>query len=115
MALHENPSQRAASRWAPLAQVSSGWLESPYGERASVSIVREPTVLIVWQGAVSADRRGTRGIVYKGRSVRDATRFANRQMHSLRLRGFRARATGAKDRDFAISEVSRTLDVALDQ
>jgi hypothetical protein len=36
-------------------------------------------------------------------------------MHTLRLRGFRARQSGSADRDFGVGEVSRTLNVAIDQ
>ena len=107
--------QENASRSAPLAKVSSGWLESPYGERASVSIVRQPTALVVWHGEVGRDRGANRTTIYEGRSVIEATKRANALMHTLRLRGFRARGAGAVDRDFAIGEVSRTLNVAIDQ
>jgi hypothetical protein len=103
------------SRSAPLARVSSGWLESPYGQRASVSIVREPTALVVWHVEVGRDRHGNRRTVYEGRSVVEATKRANQLMHTLRLRGFRAKGAGSADRDFGIGEVSRTLNVAIDQ
>jgi hypothetical protein len=110
--------RRAAKQAAeakPLATVSSGWLESPYGERASVTIVRQPTVLVVWHGEVATDRGRTRTTIYEGRSVVEATKRANQLMHTLRLRGFRARQGGSVDRDFAIGEVCRTLNVAIDQ
>jgi hypothetical protein len=99
----------------PLATISSGWLESPYGERASVTIVRQPTTLVVWHGEVGTDRGRNRTTIYRGRSVVEATKRANQMMHTLRLRGFRARQGGSIDRDFAIGEVSRTLNVAIDQ
>lgn len=108
-------SSKDSSRSAPLAKVSSGWLDSPYGERASVSIVRHPTSLVVWHGEVARDRGTNRTPIYEGRSVVDATKRANQLMHTLRLRGFRARQPGSIDRDFAIGEVSRTLNVAIDQ
>jgi hypothetical protein len=95
--------------------VSSGWLESPYGERSSVSILREPASLVVWHGEIGADRGAKRSIIYEGRSVAEATKRANQQMRLLRLRGFRARAAGSVDRDFTVNQVSRTLNVALDQ
>ena len=98
-----------------LATVSSGWLESSYGERASVSIVRQPTMLVVWHGEVATDRGRSRTTIYEGRSVVEATKRANQMMHTLRLRGFRARRADSVDRDFAIGEVSRTLNVAIDQ
>lgn len=98
-----------------LATISSGWLESPYGERASVTIVRQPTKLVVWHGEVATDRGRNRTTIYQGRSVVEATKRANQMMHTLRLRGFRARQGGSADRDFAVGEVSRTLNVAIDQ
>jgi hypothetical protein len=98
-----------------LATISSGWLESPYGERASVTIVRQPTRLVVWHGEVATDRGRNRTTIYQGRSVVEATKRANQMMHTLRLRGFRARQGGSFDRDFAVGEVSRTLNVAIDQ
>lgn len=106
---------RGEAEAKPLATVSSGWLESAYGERASVTIVRQPTVLVVWLGEVATDRGRQRTTIYQGRSVVEATKRANQTMHTLRLRGFRARQVGSVDRDFAIGEVSRTLNVALDQ
>jgi hypothetical protein len=105
----------SAGNSKPLATASSGWLESPYGERASVTIVRQPTILVVWLGEVATDRGRNRTTIYQGRSVVEATKRANQMMHTLRLRGFRARQAGSVDRDFAIGEVSRTLNVALDQ
>ena len=99
----------------PLSTISSGWLESPYGQRASVTIVRQPTVIVVWHGQVDTDRGRSRTTIYEGRSVVEATKRANQMMHTLRLRGFRARQGGSVDRDFAIGEVSRTLNVAIDQ
>ena len=103
------------SRGTALATVSSGWLESPYGERASVSIVRQPAALVVWHGEVATDRGRSRTTVYEGRSVVEATRRANQLMHTLRLRGFRARQGGSVDRDFAVGDVARALNVAFDQ
>lgn len=105
----------SSPRSAPMARVSSGWLDSPYGERASVSIVRQPTSLAVWHGEVGRDRASNRTTVYEGRSVVEATKCANQLMHVLRLRGFRASQPGSVDRDFGVGEVSRRLNVAIDQ
>ena len=80
-----------------------------------MTIVRQPTTLVVWHGEVGTDRGRNRTTIYQGRSVVEATKRANQMMHTLRLRGFRARQGGSIDRDFAIGEVSRTLNVAIDQ
>ena len=80
-----------------------------------MTIVRQRTALVVWHGEVATDRGRSRTTIYEGRSVVEATRRANQMMHTLRLRGFRARQGGTLDRDFAIGDVSRALNVAIDQ
>ena len=96
-----------------LARMTTGWLESPYGQRAAVCIDREIDRLVVVHLSVDGDGARTQEPVYVGRSPREATREANDLLHALRLRGFRAVRPTSSDASFAVGEVCRNLDVAL--
>jgi len=108
-AAHPRPSRPAAAR---LARIGTGWLQSPYGQRAAVAITREVDRIVVVQILVGADRQPVRTPVYEGRSPREATKAANDLLQTLRLRGFRAQQPGG-DAGFSVSDVCRTLNVAL--
>lgn len=97
---------------ARLARIGTDWLQSPYGQRAAVAIVREVDRLVVVHIQVESDRQPVRRPVYEGRSPRDATKAANDLLQSLRLRGFRAVRAGG-DAGFSVGDVCRTLNVAL--
>ncbi len=95
------------------ATVSTGWLQSPHGKQAAVSIVRELDRLIVLHHYVAGDRRPTREPVYEGRSSRAATKAANDLLQTLRLRGYRASRPGSSDASFSVGDICKALDVAL--
>ncbi len=96
-----------------LAQISTGWLQSPYGQRAAVCITREIDRLIVLHIYVASDRQPVRAPVYEGRSTREATKAANDLLQTLRLRGYKAVHPASSDASFSVQDVCRTLDVAL--
>jgi hypothetical protein len=94
-------------------RVSTGWLESPYGRRAAVSIIREIDRLVVVHQYVGEDRQPVQEPVYTGRSPREAAKAANQLLHTLRLRGYRSRHPACSDASFIVGEVCQALDVAL--
>src|SRR5438105_11232840 len=105
----EAPARPAPTR---LARVTTGWLESPYGQRAAACIDREIDRLVVVHLYADDDGRTVQESVYVGRSPREATKAANELLNTLRLRGFHARHPGSKDASFILGEVCKTLDVA---
>jgi hypothetical protein len=112
MALFRRTADADTSAAESPATVSSGWLTSPYGKLAAVSIVRELDRLLVLHHYVDGDRRPVREPVYQGRSSREATKAANDLLQTLRLRGYRASRPGSSDASFSVGDVCRALDVA---
>jgi hypothetical protein len=96
-----------------LARATTGWLQSPYAQRAAVCIDREIDRLVVLHLTVDGDGGRRQEEVYVGRSAREATAAANELLHTLRLRGFRARHATSSDASFVVGDVCRDLDVAL--
>lgn len=112
MSLFHRVTEPVPSRPEP-ATVSSGWLHSPEGRRSAVSIVAEVDRLLVFRHYVPEDGRPAREVVYEGRSLREAVRVGNDVLHTMRLRGFRARQPGSSDASFGAGDVSQRLGVAL--